>query len=841
MHCQRTVAAHFVLAAITALVSSSYGQTQLTINANRHYSIGGVSRLDREQYFVYVGTLTPPGNSNLGDLPEEIWSNQGLNTSTGRVSTELASSISNGLPEDPNRPGFYDPVALRNKLQLGSNPDQRDSYRAFVTGKRQDGSDFPSNLSWVGARWEVLREADNPILVTSGRNGGQWPDFLDGGTSLPTSHAGYADFLNIYLEETLYGTGPNQGFLPISPDRFYIEIVNEPNWPSPSQSDWNQVIQLHQTVTELVKEQYPQAKLGGPSCCDGLGSGINGWDRTRQLMDDMTSWQTPSGDPVELDFWTIHPYERYDVQNDGSWEQRVFTSPGHVDGIMDLYETYSYQKFGDPKAFAMTEYGSFNQANSAGNYGSYARDLQQWDLVRDIKEKMLVFMDRPDRIITAVPFVAARHWQNATPTNPEGDNVLFEQDSSGNWRETIVGNMFRMFAPIEGNYLEVDVDSPDFQSAAFRDGDKVYVILNNLEATSQSINLDALTGLGNVTDASWSRIYRSGGSNQFLQDVDVLGTWQNLTLEGEGGAVLTLTVSGPQLYDLATNKTTYYGDDTLAPLTLPSGRSKVINIDADTTDAIFAQVRVGFNRENAGANGEEFDVFVNGNRLTVPQGVLAYDDNDREIQSRTLDVPVSMLLDGNNEVYADFVGNGGELVTAVLLVTNSIGDFSGNGVFDGEDLSLLVDQFGPTIDDRYDLLTDGTIDMDDVTYWLESLRGTSVGLGDFDLDDDIDSDDLAMLQTNYGIGTHYGQGDLDFDGDVDGADYLLLQQLLGSAGTAASANAALVPEPNSILLAISAILIFAGTGGRAKPNAFGEVLALRSYQTCIECSNSQHP
>ena len=276
MHCQRTVAAHFVFAAITALVSSSYGQTQLTINANRHYSIGGVSKLDREQYFVYVGTLTPPGNSNLGDLPEEIWSNQGLNTSTGRVSTELASSISNGLPEDPNRPGFYDPVALRNKLQLGSNPDQRDSYRAFVTGKRQGGSDFPSNLSWVGARWEVLREADNPILVTSGRNGGQWPDFLDGGTSLPTSHAGYADFLNIYLEETVYGTGPNQGFLPISPDRFYIEIVNEPNWPSPSQSDWNQVIQLHQTVTELVKEQYPQAKLGGPSCCDGLGSGING-------------------------------------------------------------------------------------------------------------------------------------------------------------------------------------------------------------------------------------------------------------------------------------------------------------------------------------------------------------------------------------------------------------------------------------------------------------------------------------------------------------------------------------------------------------------------------------
>lgn len=774
---------------VGAVATSGFAQTQVTIHANAQHSIGGVRDLDREQYCVYVGTLTPPKNTNLGNLVQEIWSAGGLNTSTGRVSTELASLISNGLPEDPNKPGFYDHTALRAKLQ--------GDYRNFVLNN---------------TRWEPLRQHDNPILVTSGRNGGQWPDFLDGGTALPTSHAGYADFLNVYLEESLYGTGPNQGFLPIDPERFYIEIVNEPNWPSPSASDWDQVVQLHQTVTELVKEQYPQANIGGPSCCDSLGNGINGWERTRQLMDDMTSWQTPSGQSVELDFWTIHPYERYDVQNDSSYEQRVFTSPGHVAGIMDLYESYSYQKFGDPKAFAITEYGSFNRANSSGSYGSYARDEQQWDLVRDIKEKMLVFLDRPDRIVTAVPFVAARHWQQGVPTNAEGDNVLWEQDSSGQWQETIVGNMFRMLSSVEGHYVNVDTNNPDLQSAAFREGDKLYVILNNLTSADQTLDLDALAGLGTVTDASWSRLYRSGGNNVFHQDTHLANSWQNLTLEGEAGAVLTLTLAGPQLYDLATDETTYYGDTTLAPLNLPTGKSQTINIVADTEDAISSKVRVSFNREGAGAAGEGFFVFVNGAAISVPAGVLAFDDNDSEIVSREVDVPVDVLLDGNNEVYADFVGNGGELVSAVLLVTRSIGDFNGSGAFEGGDLSAIVDQFGPAaVGSKFDLVADGVIDMADVDYWLSELRGTSIGLGgDFDLDDDVDTDDLALLLAAFGTGTHYGQGDADFDGDVDGQDLLAWQRAAAASSTFAT-SASLVPEPTTTMI-ISLVLPFLGAG-----------------------------
>ncbi|MEM8945353.1 MAG: hypothetical protein AAGD11_09230 [Planctomycetota bacterium] len=811
------------LFAALGISSPTSAQTSLVVSANVQRAIGGVGVLDRAKYFNYSGTLQGPTNTNLGNLRQQAWSPDGLNAAPGRVATELDAFISSNVTsnpedaEDPSRPGFFDHAALINKIQQGNQPDERDSYRAFVTGKKFNGNSFPSNLSWVGGRWESLRQQHelsqtnpkvaSPIFIQSGRNGGFWPDFLDSGTDMPTNYEAYADFLNVYLEEVVYGTGPNQGFLPIDKDRFYLEVMNEPNWPSPTQSQWDEVIEMHQVVTEQVKEVFPQAKIGGPSCCDDLGSGTNGWDRSRQLMDDMANWQTPSGQSVELDFWTIHPYERYDVAPNGTYSQRIFGSPGHVSGIMDLYESYSHQKFGDPKAFAITEYGSWNRTDMAdGSFGDYEKPEQQWDLVRNIREKMMVFMGRPDRIINATPFVSPKDWRSDVPTHPEGDNVFWEQDAAGDWHETIVAGLFRMMNDVSGKYVPVDSDNPDLQSFAFRDGNQLYVILNNLEKSDNLLNLQALAGSNSVTSASLDRIFWDGSSGVYESGLDVTATWQNLTLASEEGGVLTLTLDGPELYDLVTDERTFYGDAVESALD-SLGKSQIINILADTEDALFAQARVTFNREDQ-SPGESFFVVVNDNFIQVPAGVLNFDDNDTDIVTRTIDVPLNFLVHGNNEVSVDFVGSGGTLVTAVLNVTRAIGDYNGSGAFDGEDLSLLVAQFGAAgPDSRFDLTADGAIDMADVEHWLTELRGTSVGLGDFDLDDDIDADDLALWKLSEGGPSHYGLGDIDFDGDSDGADFLALQRLLAAQSSLPSSAASLVPEAESVLLMLAGLSI----------------------------------
>ncbi|MBL9164575.1 MAG: PQQ-dependent sugar dehydrogenase [Planctomycetaceae bacterium] len=73
--------------------------------------------------------------------------------------------------------------------------------------------------------------------------------------------------------------------------------------------------------------------------------------------------------------------------------------------------------------------------------------------------------------------------------------------------------------------------------------------------------------------------------------------------------------------------------------------------------------------------------------------------------------------------------------------------------------------------------------------------------GDFNADAQVDSADLAVWNTGFGLatGAQPSDGDADGDGDVDGADYLAWQQNFGwSALNVGGAAAATVPEPTGL-------------------------------------------
>jgi hypothetical protein len=71
---------------------------------------------------------------------------------------------------------------------------------------------------------------------------------------------------------------------------------------------------------------------------------------------------------------------------------------------------------------------------------------------------------------------------------------------------------------------------------------------------------------------------------------------------------------------------------------------------------------------------------------------------------------------------------------------------------------------------------------------------------DFDVDGDVDGDDLMFWQTGYGTSMDAVKidGDADEDGDVDGRDFLAWQRQFGSG--IPTAGVASVPEPSTLLL-----------------------------------------
>lgn len=749
-------------AASSATTGQAVGQTNVTVDATTKRSIGGVKTLDRPRYFNHWGTHT----SGLGGFADELISPTGLNTVTGRETFELDFFVAAGLNEDPANPGFFRDSDLTSRLQ--------GNYRNWVLNE---------------PRWESLREHPNPVFVQSGRANGSWPSWVLDGTTMPMKNGGaaYAQLATAYFEEVVYGTGPGQGYLPFDPERFYFEIMNEPQLELYSGVTWPEVIDMHRTVTETVKAQFPQAQIGGASVGDQL-AGPHRWLFAKQMMDDMATWTH------EFDFWSIHPYECYHMLANGQLSHQTKQSPSHLNALMDLFETHSQNLFGEPKQFAVTEYGAWAHTSLLnGSFGTFTRDERQWYVARDTIEKLMVFLERPDRIVNATPFIAPQWFTASSPTEEAGaHHAMWERLANGTYQETILGKMYRMYKGVAGEYVEVGVDGVNTQAAAFRDGDKLHVLLNNLSDSGTTLNLSALTGESEVTAASISSVFWNGTEGALIEDLDVSsGFWQNLTLASEQAAVLTLTLDSAQPYTYATEEATYYADQ--IETFIGAAGSEAVNIlGAETEDAISAKVRIGYSRTGAGSQGEGFVVNFNGTEIVVPAtGVIGFDDDDTLMVTREVDVPLGLVQEGANSVSVEFAGLGGQLLTATLVVTKSLGDFNGSGAFDGEDLALLFAEFGAAAPgSRFDLVEDGAIDMADVVYWSEELRGVDTPSGDFNGDGLIDAADYTLIRDA-------GGAEFEFN-------YEFWRRHFGQ--TVAGGESTTVPEPSVSLLAISAVL-----------------------------------
>ena len=128
------------------------------------------------------------------------------------------------------------------------------------------------------------------------------------------------------------------------------------------------------------------------------------------------------------------------------------------------------------------------------------------------------------------------------------------------------------------------------------------------------------------------------------------------------------------------------------------------------------------------------------------------------------------------------------------------GDFNADGVFDTQDLDLLVMEVaaGPG-DSRFDINSDGTVDRNDIEQWL-SDGAVANGLnspylwGDTNLDLNVDAGDLNNMAVNWlGAPNTWMGGDFDGSGNVDASDLNLLG--INWQQSNAAAAGVHVPEP----------------------------------------------
>ncbi len=144
---------------------------------------------------------------------------------------------------------------------------------------------------------------------------------------------------------------------------------------------------------------------------------------------------------------------------------------------------------------------------------------------------------------------------------------------------------------------------------------------------------------------------------------------------------------------------------------------------------------------------------------------------------------------------------------------------------DGSDLTLIGDTAGISTSTE----TSGILDISALVGYnpgsvlLTSNQGNIPSLSvliapqnaDFDGDDDRDGADFLTWQRNFGTGTSQTEGDAENDGDVDRFDLDVWESQYGSPPPLSTATA--VPEPSTMVLALSAGLALVARRRSAKP------------------------
>lgn len=614
----------------TALVA----QVKVDVNLNVKHTVGGISTFERSKFITMHANTTEAewdGDNQIADLRNDFLN--GLDVYLGRE-TGLITYNLNQVAQDPSRPGFASPsdiasrgLSSRNSFAAKTNLMAYENRKNMIVG----GQLYPF---WTGAGQKATAKGWN----------------LANGTAT-------GEYMGRFLKEFYGGNGPNfPGF---------VEIVNEPDYEllggvKEYTKTIAEIANFHIAAADAIRAQVPNAKICGYTNSFPyyeVGDFQRWINRDKMFMD-------MAGN--KMDYYSIH---LYDFPTIGG--KRQMRSGSNLEATFDMMDHYGTLTTGTVKPYVLSEYGAQTHDSNNQQWSSY----RDWLNVKSFNSMLMSFLERPNTIASAIPFVIVKaEWgYNSTTGVPYTSRLMRKANEpasyTGQWVYTDFVKFYQQWKNVKGTRVDSKADDPDILVKAYVDGNKGYVIINNLEQTAKTIDLNIFDHNTNNLTQIVKRYLTLTGNQTDLQETTTTSPITSLTIGSESHVILEYTFANPIAIDRTLDEKKYYADDYLKPI-VAANTPVVYNVNGITKSTYGeAMLRIGVGR----ATGKSLVpvIKVNDTIVATPTDFRGDNQPQRDSFFGVLEIPVPYnLLGVNNTVSVQFPDAGGQVSSVCMQVNN---------------------------------------------------------------------------------------------------------------------------------------------------------------------------
>lgn len=633
------------LAALTCYPAIAQS-VNVDININTMREVGGVSSFDRSKFITIHADHTSPdwngGQQGANNFTSDLLADfaTGRDVYFGRETGYISGQRKQSVTENSSKPGWASPSSISS---------QGSTARANYNNKTSIHKYEPRNATGI----------------MCAQFNGFWPDGVDynGWTfsqaDTPAEPFGTAtgDFMGRFLDHYYDDAGAQIGL----PSPAYVEIINEPDWPildwasdphygsAPASKIWD----FHVGVADGIRAHNTNSLIGGfvTTFPDHDEDDFSEWN------DEWKSFIDIAG--TNMDFWSLHLYDFPSI----SGGQQRYRKGSNMEAMFDMIDYYSEATLGVVRPYVISEYGA--QTHDYNNQGWSA--YRDWLRLKSINSMVMSFMDRPHLMLKTIPFTVVKaEWGRGT--YPYGPRLMRQANepvsATGEWIYTDLVRFYDLWKNVKGTRVEISSADPDIQVDAYTDGDKLYVVLNNIVDGSRTIDMTLLDSYSNTVQSVLEKSLYWDGSAVVLAETNHVGNLAQTQVKSEGTVVLEYTMASAVNIDQTISESKYFASTYLKTIVASATRNFQINgvVAGASGEAV---LRVGFAR--AHGLSKQPVVQVNGAAVTVPADLMGFESDDRSQFFGMLQIPVPYnLVQANNTVEITFPDSGGHVSTVAL-------------------------------------------------------------------------------------------------------------------------------------------------------------------------------